>query len=55
MSEHLTVKEFAGETGYSVAYILKLIKDGKIKKYHRPTPRKTKIHKDELKQFTEGK
>ena len=49
--EMITVKQFAEEAGYSVAYILKLIKDGKIKNVHRPTPRKTKIAKSELSKF----
>ncbi len=51
MSNYITVKDFAEKAGYSVVYILEMIKKGKIKNIHRPTPRKTKIHEDELKAF----
>lgn len=51
MTEYITVKEFANKTDYTVAYILQLIQKGEITKYVRPTPRKTKIHVDELKKF----
>ncbi len=51
MSEYITVKEFATKTGYTHAHILNMINNGDIKDYLRPTPRKTKIHKKELKRF----